>query len=409
MRFPKFKKGKKDDSLDSKYGVMKDIPEQEIAETEEIEVTEKKKKKNGDDSGNLELLLKIEKIEGKLSFMDEFKREMGERLSHISEEIGELRSSFLELDKKFTTLESKSEKAMDAVEEVQPEKVMKKFDKNETEIMKNQAELETIGKVLEKVRDDNKKITEILDKIKNLENIIKMFHKVEGKIKTIDEVRDHVDRVAGKSESMFSELGMKLKEFEGQKDKIHRLDELSIDMVRMLDEISMKMPKFIETEKAGKVFEEIFKKDINKNINKTIKEEIKKVDKRYGNEKKKMTQSINELNKIIDYAGKNMAKKDDHHPLAESNLVFKLNEKVEVYFNFFQKLQALAYDTSFDEVSATLKDLRFIIEKMRTLNLWNSTNKDLVYRIYSELMNSWESAGNHEIGEIFYNEIQVVG
>ena len=62
--------------------------------------TEEPKPRHSRDSVNPEmLLLKTEKLEGRLETMGEFRKAMEERLSVLNQEIGELRSSIMEKDK----------------------------------------------------------------------------------------------------------------------------------------------------------------------------------------------------------------------------------------------------------------------------------------------------------------------
>ena len=103
---PSFKKDKKNvgevESIKERYGVMDEIPEQELEE-ESLE-TEEKPKEEGK-SSKLDLLLRMEKIEAKLGTIDDFKDDVDERLMRLAEEVGELRSSLLEIDKNFSSQE----------------------------------------------------------------------------------------------------------------------------------------------------------------------------------------------------------------------------------------------------------------------------------------------------------------
>ncbi|MCS7106413.1 MAG: hypothetical protein NZ942_03790, partial [Candidatus Aenigmarchaeota archaeon] len=82
--------------MKEKYGVIEEIPERELEE----EVKRKKGSKVEVEEITLpELLLRVEKIEGKIEVLTDFKKSIDERVEVISEGIGELRSTLLEKEK----------------------------------------------------------------------------------------------------------------------------------------------------------------------------------------------------------------------------------------------------------------------------------------------------------------------
>jgi chromosome segregation ATPase len=131
---------------------------------------------------------------------------------------------------------------------------------------------------------------EAFEKIKNVENVVEISKKIEEKLAKVEEAIRYADRVSAKTEVVFSELSEKLAEIERQKGKIGRLDELTKELVKTLDEISLKIPKFAEKVEVAKLSEEIagkikpidpgnIKKEIAAEINSrfsSLKEEIEK-------------------------------------------------------------------------------------------------------------------------------------
>jgi chromosome segregation ATPase len=204
--------------------------------------------------------LKIERLDAKVATLDDYRKVIDEKISRIAEEIGELRSTFLALDKRFSPLEANAERALKAVSEVMPEKIRADFQKIEREILGIRAEIERMNTVIDSIRSEEKKLMEAFEKIKNVENVLDISKKIEEKIARVEEASRYADRVSAKTEVVFSELSGKLAEIERQKGKISRLDELTKELVKTLDEISLKIPKFAEKVEVSRLGEEILGK-----------------------------------------------------------------------------------------------------------------------------------------------------
>jgi prefoldin subunit 5 len=391
----KKKDKKKESKLEQKYGVIKDeIPEQKVEEETKAESHKLEEKPKPDDVSNVDLLMKIEKLEGKFSLFDEYKSAIDEKITHLSEQIGELRSSFLELDKRFTELDTSAETALDAIKEIMPEKIQGELEKKESQILKIGAEIETIRSVLEGVKQNNQKVMELLDKVKNIENIVKMFEKVEAKIGKIDETKYYVDRMVGKSEAIFSELDMKLKEFETQSAKITSLDSLSKDLVRMLDEVSMRMNKFVKEDEVGRMLRGTVEKRLGATVQKVVKNN-------YERRMKETAKVVREINALLGGMGKMTPMQADETAMT-SNIV---DEKVDLYFKFLQQVELTIYLTNREEVSRSIENMRGIVDRMQELGLWNETTEDLLVKVYSWVGNSWGNNGHNDIKNMFSREI----
>jgi len=282
-------KEEKISELKERYEVVKGIPEQ-IVEEEKVEVKPKEGKEEIP-----EIILKVERLDAKIATLDDYRKVTDEKISRISEEIGELRSTFLALDKRFSPLEVNAERALKAVSEVMPEKIRADFQKIEREILGIRAEIERMNTIIDSVRSEEKKLMEAFEKIKNVENVLDISKKIEEKIARVEEASRYADRVSAKTEVVFSELSGKLAEIERQKGKISRLDELTKELVKTLDEISLKIPKFAEKVEVSKLGEEILSK-IKSIEPESIKMEIaKEINSRVGTLREEITNSLREI------------------------------------------------------------------------------------------------------------------
>jgi chromosome segregation ATPase len=402
------KKNDKKEQLKAKYGVIKDIPKQPVEE----DVKEAKKQETPE-SSNFDLILRIEKLEGKFSAFEDVKDDINERISRLSEEIGELRSSFLELDKNFTSLESKVEKTLESVKELEPEKIFKEMSKKETEIIKLQAEAETMKSILSNIKKDNEKLFSILEKIKNIENLVNMYKKLSEKIQMIDDTKIYVDRLAGKSETIFSEMESKMKDIEDIKAKTQKLDDLTVDIVKMLDGLSLKVPKLIEKDAAQKYIEESVKKMLQE-LSKNYYLEMKKM---FENEKNQIKQEINsQILKTIQESTKSTQDSKNSLEAERQKIAATLDEvkilidslksksfadeRIEACINFLQSVSMLSLLSEKNEIEHNLERIKNLKNTMVRLGVWSDEDHEFLMKTLLWLSNTWEYYGNAEIKKL---------
>jgi chromosome segregation ATPase len=364
--------------LRERYEVVKGIPEQ-IVEEEKVEVKPKEGK------GEIpEIILKVERLDAKIATLDDYRKVMDEKISRIAEEIGELRSTFLALDKRFSPLEVNAERALKAVSEVMPEKIRADFQKIEREILGIRAEIERMNTIIDSVRSEEKRLMEAFEKIKNVENVLEISKKIEEKIARVEEASRYADRVSAKTEVVFSELSGKLAEIERQKGKISRLDELTKELVKTLDEISLKIPKFAEKVEVSKLGEEILGK-IKSIEPESIKMEIaKEINSRVNALKEEVASSLKEL-EIVKKDLVEMPKKIEGLSLELSqnkSEIEKLRKCIpkeipieEIKSSLEQELEKLKdemsnmkkFEKNFEEILQRVESLKLEIEETRKL------------------------------------------
>ncbi|MCX6821326.1 MAG: hypothetical protein NTW30_00960, partial [Candidatus Aenigmarchaeota archaeon] len=185
----KIKKKEEEKELKEKYGVTKEIPKREIEE-EYIETT-KKTKELSEETDISELLLRLEKIDGKLEIFDNSKNEVSERTTQLAEEIGELRSMIMERERSFTKIESDFEKVKETVSGLEPARIKSAFEKRKMEILENKAKTEELEALVRALGEDVKKFRTTLEKIKSFENIADLSFDMDRKVAEVREVKDY--------------------------------------------------------------------------------------------------------------------------------------------------------------------------------------------------------------------------
>ena len=243
--------------------MTKEIPKrkavEEIPELTEIEEGGEGEVKMSD------VVLRLEKLNGKMDLLDRSRNDMNERLTHLAEEIGELRTMMMERERTFDKVKSQFEIVKETVTDIRPERLKKIFEKTETDILDNKAKIETLQTLVRALAEESRKVRKLMEKIKSFENLVDVSYEMERKISRIKEIKNYADIVIAKIENIFSELNEKVSQLENQREKIEKLDELTIEITKMLDEVSVKMTKFV-TEKDLKDFKKSLEEDLAKSV-----------------------------------------------------------------------------------------------------------------------------------------------
>jgi chromosome segregation ATPase len=209
------------------------------------------------------LLLKTEKLEGKIEAMGEFRKAVEERLSGLNQEIGELRSSILERDRSLREIQQGFAKVREISEGMEPEKITAELAKKDESIEKNQALIESLVTQIKQLRKDIKANSDILENVRDIKNVSSVVQTLKRKMSKIEEDRKFTSRTAGKIETMFSELSDKLGEFQSYKDKISFNEDTMHEIMKTMDLIETKL-------------EEASKKDDLKKLESSIDEKFER-------------------------------------------------------------------------------------------------------------------------------------
>lgn len=412
--------------LKEKYGVIKEIPEREVVE----EIPTLKKTKYPKEEGEVklsDLLLRIEKMDGKLDIIDRFRNDMDERSRQLSEEIGELRTMIMERERSFDRIKTDFEKVKDTVSGLEPMKLRKTLDKREMEIMENKAKLEKIETLVRALGEENKKFRALMNKIKSFENLVDISYDIDRKLSKIKEVKDYADKIASKSENVFSELNMKVSELENQKEKIAKLDELTIELTKMLDEVTLRLTRFVE-KKDLREFEEDSKEKFEK-LKSSLLSDFEKLKtysptetsaKKQGQpsvaktEISELYSRIAKLKSVVEGQNaivKNIIERLDKTPgievKTEAGIEAGSIRNIKLSLRFFQILNILPYVRESNRVKEYLSELREIIEEMKSVGLWDAEKDMFMKDVFSRLSKGFESRGLKELGKIYAQGINV--
>lgn len=244
---------------------------------EKLERKEREKERPPEaEEGSSELLLKLETLEGKLQSETERRNSTDERISRLSEEIGELRSMILERERTIGNVEAGYEKIRDEIGDINPGAIAKDLEKKDKAIFDAVARMDRTEDVLESIRKEIGTFREQVGKIRSFDNIIQMYDELSGKIQKIQESEQYVNRMASKVESIFSELDKRIPELVEVEEKTKTLQEITTDLMKSVDKDELKLKEAVYKEDLQKLRAEL--EDKIKKFESGIDDSVKKVD-----------------------------------------------------------------------------------------------------------------------------------
>ncbi len=246
-------------------------------EFDNLEKTEQKKKllgflkslkkdKTGEDSKSQtqselekklnEVMLKTEKLEGKLEIFQSSKSESGERIANLAEEVGELRSMIFSKEDTFAKIEDEFEKIKESTAHMKPEKIHRDLEEHAAEVMKVQAELELHKSRISNTEKLIEKTEKILDKFKSYENLLDISKEIKKQVEKISDSEKYTSRMAAKTEKIFAELDDRLTEFRKYTKEIDDMNEMLKDTIKSIDSLEIKTESRMTKESFSKIKQE---------------------------------------------------------------------------------------------------------------------------------------------------------
>ena len=205
-----------------------------------------------------QLVMDLEKIKAEVEGLREVKFSSDERIKELSESIGEIRSMLFQKDSLVKELEAKTKLLGDSINDVEPKKISKDFQKQEERIAQYEAKTEKIESMYRDVLKKQEESQKILEGIKSVENLKTRIGEMENLVSKSIENKAEVDRLEAKTEKFYTEIEDKLRAFSKLKTDTEKIDDMTKEMIKSIDEINIKMAGF-----AKKEYVEGFKNIIN--------------------------------------------------------------------------------------------------------------------------------------------------
>ena len=205
-----------------------------------------------------ELSIKIDKLEGQMELFKGILDSLNERLGEQNEKLGDTRRMVFEREKWASRIEADFNKVASIVKELDPEKIVMRFEKFKVDIDKMSGKVQKSEELLAALESRLKEVEDRLGKIRDLENIMKAAEGVDARLKEMEKTKNYVDKLASKMEAMFLETNELLGKVRKSATRIESTEELTNDLAKEIESLKFRIDE-----------ELVKKKDIDELINAT--------------------------------------------------------------------------------------------------------------------------------------------
>ena len=219
---------------------------------EQLNKEQQKNKVNFD-----ELYIKIEKINAVLDSFEAFKKFNSERISNVSEQIGELRSNIINSERDLKDIERKAVIASDLVKEVQPEKLMTNLQREVSRIDALKTRLDGFEGYYKTLLDEIKDIKSKISIFRGTEEILKLQESIKRDLLDVQKIKTIVEGHSDKVEEIFMEIKSDVSSFNKLDLIIKDLEGSFRDIKKNMEELKVKSETFIVKDELTRVKETI--------------------------------------------------------------------------------------------------------------------------------------------------------
>ena len=182
----------------------------------------------------------VAKLKAEVEAFSDVRKATNERLSRLSEQVGELRAMIADRDRTINQIELKATKASDLVEAVHPDQQMVEIKKEDAKIEALKASIEGNELLLKRVLDELKTMRSQVSAFRGVEELVKMNNDVKGEIIDIKKVEANIEKHADKVETIFGEVQKRFIDIGKIDDSIAANAKQIADLAKNLDAVKIK-------------------------------------------------------------------------------------------------------------------------------------------------------------------------
>ncbi len=248
------------------------------------------KKEKSDSKGMEKFIVRMDKLEGRVEMFEQFKEAIFDRISQLSEGIGDLRRMILDREKTLTEMEAKTEKMSEISKEFDPKVLRKRSENIKAEIQTMEMKREKDREFMEAMNSKIKEMEKLLSRVKSFENFVKESKNIGEKLEEINKTKRYVDRIGAKVEGIFADANEKIARIKSLTSTIQKVDDLTSELVKEFDRFKVMFED--EAVKGGDVddlrneIEDKIKDSISSELTPSIKKRMDYIEKLFLDIKK---------------------------------------------------------------------------------------------------------------------------
>ena len=189
----------------------------------------------------------IDRLKAHSEAEKEIRSSVQERFSHVNETMGQLREMLIESEKKYQTLEEKSTKSIDLMNELEPEKINSMIQAQDFKVQKQDAKSLANASMIKNLIDELKSLKSSFSRFKGVEKIIETADDIKREVSTFNKIKSNTERQAEKVGNIFVEVERNFNDFKKYQQKQKDLEKdfrevlKDFDVIKIDNEKNMKL------------------------------------------------------------------------------------------------------------------------------------------------------------------------
>ena len=205
----------------------------------------------------------IDRLKAHSEAEKEIRSSVQERFSHVNETMGQLREMLIESEKKYQTLEEKSTKSIDLMNELEPEKINSMIQAQDFKVQKQDAKSLANASMIKNLIDELKSLKSSFSRFKGVEKIIETADDIKREVSTFNKIKSNTERQAEKVGNIFVEVERNFNDFKKYQQKQKDLEKDFREVLKDFDVIKIDNEKnknisgsLEDIQKRSKLYEE---------------------------------------------------------------------------------------------------------------------------------------------------------
>ena len=183
--------------------------------------------------------LEFEKLHARLESTNELIKGYGERMSVLSQQIGEVRAMTLANEKSISKVDANSARAVDIVNEVRPEKLRMEYQKSDMKIQALGEKIESDKQFMDAVMSELKDIRSKIGTFLGTEELLRLNQDVKNDLIETQHMATKARMYSDKTEQLFSEMKRGFAESQKLNEIIKNLDANYSGMIKDVQKLKI--------------------------------------------------------------------------------------------------------------------------------------------------------------------------
>ncbi|MCK5177737.1 MAG: hypothetical protein KAQ92_08485, partial [Candidatus Aenigmarchaeota archaeon] len=213
----------------------KDKPKKDKKEDSKANANEQESIQKYMSSVIVDLKADIDRLKAHGEAEKEMRSASQERFSHINETIGRLREMMIESEKKYQSLEGKASKAIELMNELNPEKIDSRIRTQNNKLEKEEIKTTSNAALIKNVIDELKSLKVIVSQFGGIEEIIRSADDIKKEVDVFNKMRSKTERYANKVENIFVSVQENFNEFQKYQQKLKDVQKSFEEIVSEFD------------------------------------------------------------------------------------------------------------------------------------------------------------------------------